>query len=257
MSVAPASTAFLSSVFRSMAGPRSHRQVRVESLGGLRSFQAVRPAGVAGGAGQPFDEAQRQSDDAARPFPVAPRRPQLRLDRAPCQREAGDTERQAREPLERDLRSPGRGEVRVERARKRRRIAVEVVRKDGLGSEPRRHEGLVHPVSRQRVDKPRRVADEQGALCRGPGSRPTHRETKAADAFEPFLRDAVLTADAREVCSQARAPPLPTPHPPPPQHHHPPQPPPQTPTKPLTPPPKPTPTTTPPSSPLNPPSLLY
>src|SRR5215212_3245391 len=126
MSVAPASTAVLSSVFRSMAGPGSHRQVQVDSLGGLRSFQPIRAAGVARGAREALDDTERHPDEALRPVGVPARRAKLGLDRTPGERKAGDPVRQARKALERELRPPRCGRVRAQCARERRCITVEV-----------------------------------------------------------------------------------------------------------------------------------
>src|SRR5215211_626439 len=204
MSVAPASTAVLSSVFRSMAGPGSHRQVQVDSLGGLRSFQPIRAAGVARGAREALDDAERHADEALRPVGVPARRAKLGLDRTPGQRKAGDPVGQARKALERELRAPRRGRVRAQCARERRRITVEVAVENRLGSEARGQKRLVHPVAGQRIDEPGRVADEQGALVRSRRAWLAHREPKAARALEPALGNPVLAAHAREMRAEPR-----------------------------------------------------
>ena len=51
--------------------------------------------------------------------------------------------------------------VALERSCKRRSVLLWATGADRLGCEPGRNEGLVDPVARQRVDEPRRVADQK------------------------------------------------------------------------------------------------
>ena len=55
---------------------------------------------------------------------------------------------------------------------------------DRRGGEPRRDEALVHPVARDRVDQPGRVADEQRPLAGDARPRPPQRQPVAAQALE-------------------------------------------------------------------------
>src|SRR5581483_1348707 len=69
---------------------------------------------------------------------------------------------------------------------------------------PRRDEGLVHPVARQRIDETGRVADDEGAPPRRHRARPAQGEPVAADVRERRGVDAVLATEAVEVAAQPR-----------------------------------------------------
>ena len=95
----------------------------------------------------------------------------------------------------------------------RRRAAGEQVEDRG-GGEPRRDEALVHPVARDGVDQPGRVADEERPLARDPRAGPAQRQPVAAQLLELVRVEPVRLADAAEVLAELRAllcqPPTPT-----------------------------------------------
>ena len=129
---------------------------------------------------------------------------------APDERHAGDLVDEAREPLERQLRLPGGGQRAAERRVELRPVALEVRSppgehvERGLGGQPRADERLVHPVPRERVDEPGRVADEQHPSADGPVARAAHRQPVAAQVVELAGRKAVRRTGALEMLPQAR-----------------------------------------------------
>ena len=75
---------------------------------------------------------------------------------------------------------------------------------DRLGGEPGGDERLVDPVTRERVDEPGRVADEQHGAARG-ARRPADRQPAALQIDQPRIVDAVLGAQPPQVRAQPRA----------------------------------------------------
>ena len=100
---------------------------------------------------------------------------------------------------------PGSAGVPIERGRERSLVAFRAAVKDRIGSQPRGHEGFVDPVSRERVDEPCRVADQQDSPSCGRGSESAHRESVPAHVRECTRVDAVLAGQLVEVRAQPRS----------------------------------------------------
>src|SRR4051794_35162426 len=115
---------------------------------------------------EPVEHLERRAREAARlpgVFEVAAN--DVR-DHGPGERQPGDSERQAREAVERVLRRP-RGAVQGAELREHARLVRgEVAGEDRLRRELAADERLVHPVAGQRVDEPRRVPDEHDVVAR-------------------------------------------------------------------------------------------
>ena len=69
----------------------------------------------------------------------------------------------------------------------------------------RAREGLVHAVSRERIDEARGVADRERAAARHLGGRAAHGQAVPADLRERRPGDVVALADAAQVIPQVRA----------------------------------------------------
>src|SRR5215212_1257058 len=125
ISVAPPLTALLRTALRSMAtSPPSAARALIfrRSDGG---FGAEAAAGVAGGAGERLDHAQRRARGTPRCARVGDVAADQRLDHPPHGRDPRDPEDEPWKAVERDLRAPGRRGVRRERARERAGVGLE------------------------------------------------------------------------------------------------------------------------------------
>ena len=87
----------------------------------------------------------------------------------------------------------------------RRGAAREQV-EDRSGGKTRGDEALVHPITRDGVDQPGRIPDEQRALPRDPGASPAEREPVAAEAVEIAELEPVRLAGALEMLASASGP---------------------------------------------------
>jgi hypothetical protein len=106
-------------------------------------------------------------------------------------RGAHSPEAGTRMAVSRALRFPRRCGVPVESGRERSFVAFGGPGEDGIGSESRRDEGLVHPVAGERVDEPRRVADQQDPTVRSPSAEPAHGQSVSAHIQEGSWIEAV------------------------------------------------------------------
>jgi hypothetical protein len=129
--------------------------------------------------------------------------------------EAGDGVEHTRRPNGPETRSrvaigrafglPGSAGVPIEGGRERWLVAFGAAGKDRIGRQPRRHEGFVDPVSRERVDEPCCVADEQDSPSGGPSSESAHRESVPADVRERSRVEPVLAGQLVEMRAQPRS----------------------------------------------------
>ena len=134
----------------------------------FRAFLARPPAACLGqlssdAARDARNEAERRAREATclvRMPDVATQQP---ADDAEDARRAGRPEAHGGMSIERALGRPRRAGVVIEPLRQRRRVAREIAVENGLGREPSRREGLVHPVTRERIDEPGSIPDEEDA----------------------------------------------------------------------------------------------
>ena len=126
------------------------------------------------------------------------------LDHAPDPGDPGDGERRPRKAVERHLRAPRCGCVRVERGGETGLVRGQTLGRafsgqDRFGRELGRDERLVDPVAGEWIDEPRGVAHEQRSARRGRRAHAPHRQPVAANPDEPFGREAVRLAQPRQV----------------------------------------------------------
>src|SRR5262249_59616601 len=76
--------------------------------------------------------------------------------------------------------------------------------KDRLRRKPPADEGLVHAVSRERVDQPGGVADEKDAAVDRPPRRAPHRQPVAAQVVHHGLVDPNCAAELSQPFSETR-----------------------------------------------------
>ena len=93
----------------------------------------------------------------------------------------------------------------IERGRKALLVVLRTALHDRRRRQLRRHEGLVHSVTRQRIDQTGGVADEKRATTSSRGARPAHRQAMASDVLERRRVHAVLPGEPVEMPTQARA----------------------------------------------------
>ena len=124
-------------------------------------------------------------------------------DHAPDGRDPRDLERRPRVAVEHELRLPGGGGEASELGLEVVLVPLELAVEDRLRHEPCRHERLVDPVARERVDEPGRVADEQHGAARGAG-RPPDRQAPALEVGQLRVVDAVRGAEPLQVRPQPR-----------------------------------------------------
>src|SRR5919204_2884261 len=132
------------------------------------------------------------------------------LEERPDERQPRDREGETREAVEGELRLPGAGREPVERGVEAALVRLEVVSAAGeqverrVRGEARADRRLVDPVSRQRVDQPGRVADQQRAAGDDAVVGPAHRQPVAAQVGQLALVDAVEAAEAAQLLAKAR-----------------------------------------------------
>src|SRR4029453_1122399 len=132
-----------------------------------------------------------------------------RLDGLPEERRSDDCVCQPREAVERDLRAPGRGQLRRERAAKLAVVALEIAVEQRRRRQLLREKRLIDAVAGKRVDEPSCVAEERDPPFRQSRARVHEGQAAAADLLQARLRDPVLAAEAQQVLPEPWAFPLP------------------------------------------------
>ncbi len=75
-----------------------------------------------------------------------------------------------------------------------------------VAGEARGHEGLVHPVAGNGVDRSGGVADDERTVAGEEGLRPAHGQPVPADLGQLARLEAVLLAEHAQVLAQPRDP---------------------------------------------------